>query len=243
MSPFRSCWRRSFIAGLLAGSPIQLGVMPFGIVYGVIARSLGLSLAASQGMSLIVFAGSSQLMFLDLWKEQVPLAVLIGTTLVVNFRHVMYSASIAPQLGPQTGIRGLLAGYLLTDEGYGVSISRFLSCPEFPFDKYWFYIGAALPTWIVWQISCLAGALAGSFIPQGNEVIAMAAPLVFLSLLLRVVRDKPNIAAAVAAGTTAIAGAALPYKFGFILAVFVGVIAGCWAKASKDAHLGRKEPA
>lgn len=217
--------RVSFSLGLAAGSPIMAGVAPFGLIYGAAARGLDLSLGQTMGMSLSIFAGSSQLVFLDLWGQGASVLALILTGLVINLRMAMYSASIAPHLGPLGFPRSIVAAYFLTDEGYALSMGRFLSRREPPSSPFHFYLGAALPTWLSWQSCSLAGYLAGALIPE-SWPLGMAVPLVFLALLVPMLARGPKLTAALAAMAVAIAAARLPMNLGLILAVFVGIAAG-----------------
>lgn len=216
--------RDSFCLGLRAGFPIVTGVIPFGVIYGAAAASLGLSLAQTTGMSLAVFAGSSQLVFLDLWGHGAGALALVVTGLVVNLRMAMYSASIAPHLGPLSFWQALFGAYYLTDEGYGVSMGHFLrrSPPASPFH---FFLGAAFPTWLGWQVSGLAGYLAGHVIPE-NWPLEMAVPLVFLALLIPMLSRGPKLTAALVAMVLAVSGARLPLNLGLLAAVFGGIAAG-----------------
>lgn len=215
---------RSFCLGIRAGCPIVAGAIPFGVIYGAAAGALGLSLAQTTGMSLVVFAGSSQLVFLDLWGQGASTLALILTGLVINLRMAMYSASIAPRLGPLPAWQSLFGAYFLTDEGYGVSMGYFLrkSPPASPF---YFYLGAAFPTWLAWQVAGLAGYLAGNVIPA-NWPLKMAVPLVFLALLVPMLTRGPKLTAAGVAMVLAVAGARLPLNLGLLAAVFGGIAAG-----------------
>lgn len=217
--------RASFRLGLAAGSPIMAGVAPFGLIYGAAARGLDLSLGQTVGMSLTIFAGSSQLVFLDLWGQGASALALILTGLVINLRMAMYSASITPHLGPLGLTRSIVGAYFLTDEGYALSMGRFLSRREPPPSPFYFYLGAALPTWLSWQTCSLAGYLAGALIPA-SWPLGMAVPLVFLALLIPMLARGPKLSAALAAMVVAIAAAGLPMNLGLILAVFVGIAAG-----------------
>lgn len=216
----------SFRAGLMAGSPIIAGLAPFGLIYGAAAHGLGLSLAQVVGMSLIIFAGSSQLVFLDMWGQGASALVLLLTGLVVNLRMAMYSASISPHLGRPGRLEALLGAYLLTDEGYGLSMGRFLADRPQPPSPLYFYLGAALPTWLAWQTCGLIGYLGGALIPE-SWPLAMAVPLVFLALLIPMATRGPKITAAIAAMAMALLTAKTPMKLGLIIAVFTGVAAGC----------------
>ena len=108
----------SATARLLAGSkaqiPILLGVIPFGMIYGVAALEAGLSPAATLGMSLIVFAGSSQFIAAQLFATGAPGLVIVLTTLIVNLRHMLYSASIAPYVRHLSRPWKFLLAFLLT---------------------------------------------------------------------------------------------------------------------------------
>ncbi len=217
--------RISFRHGFWAGTPITLGVAPFALIYGIWAKSLNLDLWQTMAMSLGVFAGSAQYIFLDLWGQAVSPAVLIITCLIINLRMGMYGASLRLYTGPLNGPVGLAGVYLLTDEGYGSSVARFVSHKNFPYDYFYFYLGAALPTWLSWQSCSLAGFLAGSFLPESMP-LDMAGYFVFLSLLLSMLAKGPKLAAASVSLLTAVIGAAIPMKLGLILAVFTGVAAG-----------------
>jgi 4-azaleucine resistance transporter AzlC len=114
--------KTEFLGGLRAELPILLGVIPFGLIYGVLAISAGLPPAAAMAMSSIVFAGSAQFIAAQQFEALTPAPVMVLTTLVVNLRHMLYSASLAPYLRPLAkGWKWLLA-YLLTDEAYAVTI-------------------------------------------------------------------------------------------------------------------------
>ncbi len=215
----------SFYAGFKAGSPIVAGVVPFGLIYGAAAANLGLSPVQTMGMSLTIFAGSSQLVFLDLWGQGASTLVLILTGLVINLRMGMYSASLAPRLGRLTPLQKLIGSYLLTDEGYALSMGHFLSRKSQPASPLYFFLGAGLPTWLCWQASGLAGYLAGTFIPE-NWPLGLAVPLVFLALLIPMLARGPKAAAAATALVIAVAGARLPMNLGLLLAVFSGIAAG-----------------
>lgn len=215
----------SFYLGLKAGSPIMAGVTPFGLIYGAAARDLGLSLTQTCGMSLAIFGGASQLVFLDLWSQGASTLVLIATGLVVNLRMLMYSASIAPRLGPLNPVQALIGAYFLTDESYGLSMSRYFSRRRQPTSPFYFFLGAGFPTWLSWQVSSLIGYLAGALLPE-SWPLGLAVPLVFLSLLVPMLAGGPKLVAALAAMITAVLAAEMPMNLGLLLAVFIGIAAG-----------------
>jgi predicted branched-subunit amino acid permease len=117
--------RSEFLSGAKAELPILLGVAPFGMIYGALAMAAGLPVTMAQAMSSVVFAGSAQFIAVQLISQGAPALVLLVTTVVVNIRHMLYSASVAPYLRPlRPGWKWLLA-YLLTDEAYAIAILHY----------------------------------------------------------------------------------------------------------------------
>ncbi|WP_048076743.1 AzlC family ABC transporter permease, partial [Halorubrum sp. AJ67] len=157
----------------------MLGIAPFALVAGIAAVDAGLGLAEAVGMSVIVFAGASQLAALELLGENAPLAVVVGTAAVINLRMLMYSASIAPHFADYG--RRLRAGlaYLLTDQAYALSVAEFDENPER--SRWRYYLGAAASLWIVWQVGTVAGVVLGANVPDAWG-LTFAVPLVFLAL-------------------------------------------------------------
>src|SRR6266540_4613834 len=107
-----------FWAGVRAELPLEIGGFPFGMIYGALALNTGLSVAAAQLMSSIVFAGSSQFVTTQLVHEVAPTVVIVLTIAIVNLRHMLYSASLAPFLKSLPLRWKILLSYLLTDEAY-----------------------------------------------------------------------------------------------------------------------------
>ena len=192
-----------FLAGCRDELPILLGVAPFGMIYGVLALSAGLPSFAAQAMSSVVFAGSSQFIATQLIREGAPGLVIVLTVFVVNLRHALYSASVAPylrHLGPAW--KALLA-YLLTDEAYAVAISRYIRddarrtglAPR----AHWYFLGAGLTLWSSWQVSTAAGIFLGARVPQSWS-LDFTLPLTFIALVVPALKDRPTVVAALGAG-------------------------------------------
>ncbi|MDX9991233.1 MAG: AzlC family ABC transporter permease [Anaerolineales bacterium] len=213
-----------FFSGARAELPLLLGVAPFGMIYGILALEAGLSPLAAQAMSAIVFAGSSQFMLVKLMGIGTPALVMIFTGFVINLRHALYSASIAPHtLGLNRLWKGVLA-YFLTDEAYAVAVLHFNadSPPQF---KHYYFLGAGLTLWGGWQLSTAIGIFLGAQIPLGWGLDFTLA-LTFIALVFPVLRDRPTLFAAFAAGLTSILAGGLPYKLGLVAAALVGIVTG-----------------
>ncbi|MFQ3319962.1 MAG: 4-azaleucine resistance transporter AzlC [Natronomonas sp.] len=215
--------RASFLDGARAVAPVLVGVIPFGLVAGAAAVRVGLSGLQAVGLSVIVFAGASQLAAIELFGQDAPIAVVVVTALVINLRMTMYSASIAPYFQrATTRVRAGLA-YLLTDQAYALSVTRFQT--DETVDRAWYYLGAAVPLWVVWQICTVIGIVVGARVPDSLP-LEFAIPLTFLALLVPSITDRPSAAAAAIAGTVAVVGADLPLNLGLITGAIIGIVAG-----------------
>lgn len=233
--PTRVTRRREFLSGCRDELPILLGVAPFGMIYGLLALSAGLSAGAAQAMSSIVFAGSAQFVSAQLIHERAPGGVIVLTVLVVNLRHALYSASMAPHLRPLG--KGWKAGlaYLLTDEAYAVAITRYLrdaGRAEISPHRHWYFLGAGLTLWAAWQWSTAIGIFVGARVPASWSLDFTLA-LTFIALVVPSLKDRAGGAAAVSAGVLAVLGAGLPYKLGLPLAASGGVLAGLAAEGAR----------
>ncbi|HEY2979609.1 MAG TPA: AzlC family ABC transporter permease [Anaerolineales bacterium] len=223
--------RVSFWAGVRAEFPLLIAVFPFGMIYGVLALNAGLSPLAAQAMSAIVFAGSSQFITAKLVHDQVPGLVIALTIAVVNLRHMLYSASLAPHLGSVSMRWKALLAYLLTDEAYAVAINEYDRNGVTP-SSHWYLFGAGLALWSTWQVSTLIGILLGATLPS-NWPLDFALPLTFIALVIPALKDRPAVAAALSAGIIALAAYGLPYKLGLILAAMVGIALGTFLEGRK----------
>lgn len=216
--------RTAFLAGVRAELPILLGVIPFGLIYGITALAAGIPPLLAQAMSVIVFAGSAQFVIAQLVAATTPAVVIVLTVFVVNLRHVLYSGSIAPYLQHMNGRWQKLLAYLLTDEAYAVTIVHYQSNPEAP-GRRWYLLGSGLALWSTWQASTAAGIFLGAAIPA-SWPLDFALPLTFIALALPAIRDRATVAAAVAAGITVMATRGLPFRLNLLVAALAGVCAG-----------------
>lgn len=225
MNSLRSSRRFSALwAGVRAESPILVGVFPFGLIYGALARDAGLAPLPAQLMSSIVFAGSSQFVAAKLIRDSAPGLVIVLTIAVVNLRHMLYSASVAEYVRDLPLRWKVPLAYLLTDEAYAATIVHYEAEGVTP-EGHWFFLGAGLGLWLTWQLSSYVGIFAGAAIPASWR-LDFALPLTFLAMVMPVLTDLPVVAAALAAGVTAVMAYALPFKLGLILAAFVGILVG-----------------
>ncbi|MEW5829431.1 MAG: AzlC family ABC transporter permease [Chloroflexota bacterium] len=223
--------QKSFWAGARAEIPLLIGVAPFGIIYGVLALNAGLTRAAAQGMSSIVFAGSSQFITTQLVQDAVPGLIIVLTIAVVNLRHMLYSASVATYVRALPMRWKVLLSYLLTDEAYAVTILHYEN--DDPPDGRWFFFGAGLALWTTWQASTAAGILVGTTLPE-SWPLDFALPLTFIAIVIPALKDRPAVAAALSAGAVALMAYSLPYKLGLMLAGVIGILVGTLLEGRKS---------
>lgn len=223
--------KKEFWNGVRAEFPLLIGVFPFGMIYGALALNAGLSTSASQLMSSIVFAGSSQFVATQLVHDAAPGFVIILTIAVVNLRHMLYSASLAPYLKDLSLKWKTLLSYLLTDEAYAPSILKFEAEGIRPF-SHWFVLGAGFSLWFIWQTSTALGIFLGTAIPK-EWSLDFALPLTFIAMVVPALKNRPMIAAALSAGLVALLAFSLPFKLGLILAALTGILVGTVMESAK----------
>ncbi|WP_396611673.1 AzlC family ABC transporter permease [Haloferax sp. S1W] len=214
-----------FLDGVRDAAPLHLGIVPFGLVAGVAAVEQGLSVFHAIGFSTVVFAGASQLAMIELLGSDAPLAIVVGTAVVVNLRMLMYSASIAPYFRDFAARSKTVASYLLTDQAYALSLARYNR--DSGTDRFAYYIGVAASLWVVWQVATIVGALLGAELPP-EWGLEFAAPLVFLALLVPALKDRASATSGIVGGVVAVAVvvAGVPFHLDIIVAAVVGVLAG-----------------
>ena len=224
--------RSEFWSGIREEAPLQIGIIPFGLVFGVIGLESGLSFLQTILMSVILFGGASQIVFAQLVATGTPAPVLIGSVSTINLRHMLYSISIAPYIRDLPLRWRIPLAYLLTDEAYAVSIKRFQSQPASPFMHY-HLLGTGLTLWVVWQSSTIIGAVAGASIPESWQ-LSFAVPLTFLAIVAPNIKLRSDLVAALAAGISAIALQPLPWNLWLIIAALIGIAAGVIASLNEE---------
>ncbi len=208
------------------------------MITGAAATAAGMDPWLAMGMSLIIYAGASQLAAISLLVQHAPAPIVLATILVVNLRFMMYSAAIAPQFRHLSTRKKWLYSYLLVDHAFALSIARLSSeDADKPAGEKMgkqaknihsaYYFGCASFLWVMWQIATAAGIFAGTLIPAAWS-LDFAIPLVFLALVLPALQSRTHWLTALVAVTAAAFTTALPMKLGLITAAAAGVMVGAW---------------
>ena len=201
-----------------------LGIIPFGVITGVAMVASGIPPLVALLMSLIVFAGASMVASAQLLASAAPAALIILTTLIINLRFMMYSASLRLHFADAPLRWRIAIAYLTADNVYGLLLGRFSEHPQDE-GKLEYFMGAGLVVWAAWQAAVLGGVLIGAGVPASWR-LEFAAPLAFIAMTIPHLRDRAMIAAALAAGVAVIAAHALPLRLNIVVAAAVGIAAG-----------------
>lgn len=217
-----------FSQGARAMLPMLLGAVPFGIIFGSLAQPAGLDAAQTMGMSLLVFAGSAQFIALNLLNSGAGFAVLLLTTLVVNLRHALYSASLQPQVRSLPLAWRAALAFGLTDEVFAISQARYAHQGAQSY-AHWYFAGAALAMYLNWQLCTALGLIFGQLLPNiGAWGLDFAMLATFIGIVVPSLTTRPQVAAALVAGALALLGLDWPYQSGLLLAAAGGIATGVW---------------
>lgn len=226
-----------FLNGVRDMVPMLMGAVPFGIIFGTLAGAAGLSAWQAIGMSLLVFAGSAQFIALSLIGGGAGMAVVLLTTFVVNLRHALYSATLQPFVRHLPTRWRVPLAFWLTDEAFAVVQHRYAEADASPF-KHWYYLGAALAMYLNWQLSTLVGVAFGQAVPNlAGWGLDFAMIATFVGIVVPMLRNRPQVAAALVAAAVALLAHAWPYKLGLMAAALAGIVVGVWLERSADAEL------
>ena len=222
---------KEFLAGCRDEAPLQLGVIPFGMLYGIGAVAAGMPVWLAQLTSMVVFAGAAQLVIVQMLSAAAGALPIGLTAVLLNLRHLLYSASVAGHVRHQPRRWRVVLAYLLTDEAYAVAILRYTRPAAAdqeqaePDLRHWYFLGCGLTLWGCWQLSTALGIAFGARIPPEWD-IDFAVPLTFIALLTLLVKERAGQAAALVAALAVLALAALPFRLGLVLAIVLGLLAG-----------------
>ena len=215
-------WKH-FKKGIVQELPIQIGVFPFGIIYGVMAIESGLTMMQAFLMSSIIFAGASQIAFAKLYLFVSPTSLLTSIT-AINLRHFLYGVSMNEYLKNLTLKWRVIFSYLLTDEAYAVSIKYFQNNSK---SKYFYYhlLGSGLTLFFTWQVSTLIGIFFGGTIPSYLN-LEFIIPLSFVAIIIPMLKKKYDILACLSSGISGIILYKLDIELWIIFSAFCGIFAG-----------------
>ena len=213
-----------FKNGCFQEIPLQLGVFPFGIAYGILGIEVGLTNIQTYLLSIIIFAGVSQIVFAQLFSTFTPNFMIIGTIGIVNLRHILYGVSLSSYLKKLSLKWRVILSYLITDEAFAISYKRF---SEEKKTKYMHFhlLGSGITLWISWQISTLIGIFIGPSIPISLN-LEYVIPLSFIAIVVVSINTKIKLIVFIMSALFSILLRDLPWNLWIITSALISIIIG-----------------
>ncbi|WP_277539992.1 AzlC family ABC transporter permease [Haloarcula laminariae] len=207
--------------GFTEGTPIALGVAGYGVVFGVLARQAGLSVAEAALMSATVLAGAAQVITIELWDTPIPVLAVIGTTFIVNLRYALMGAALRPWFSQLSPAKAYGSVFFTADENWALTMGKLRSGSR----QGAYLLGSGLAMWVFWVLSTVVGAVAGSVVSDpatyGLDFVLTA---VFVAISVGLWDGKSDLGPWVTAFAVAALGAELLPGRWYIL---LGGLAGC----------------
>lgn len=218
--------RQFYWLGFKTGLPFLIVIIPFGLLFGVVATEAGLDIFQTMAMTVLVIAGASQFAAAQLIAEQAPIAIVVITGLAVNLRMAMYSASIAPHIGKATHWKKILLAYFLIDQSYAASFQKFEDTPSMNVnDKLAFFFGTMTTIAPSWYLATYFGSIFGSKIPA-DYALDFAVPITFIALVAPFLRSLPHLAAASVSVIVSLLLVWMPLNLWLLIAALLAMITG-----------------
>lgn len=225
MISWPTLWR-----GTREAIPVYVPAIPFGLIIGLTVAETDVPDLAGFLTGALMFGGAAQLTAIGLLATGAGgLAALVGA-LVVNARHVMYSAALVPRFSTQPRWFRVLGPYFLIDQTFAMTSIR-----DEDSDLDWrsYYLGAGLLFWTAWQVTLAVGVIAGPALPTDFQ-FEFAIPAMFIGLVVPGLTRKPQVVAAVVGALTATTLWQMPNRGGLLIGAVVGAIAGYLAEGSSE---------
>ncbi len=204
--------------------------LPVGLVYGLATLQAGLSLADTVLMCLLVLAGGAQFAAAGMIKDGAPWLAIAGVTLLVNARHLLYSAAVAPYTTAASRRERAVLSHFLTDEAFALSLAHFRRIGRLDRPGYWI---AAMAVLVPWTLGSAIGHLAGGAVDTKQLGLDVAFPAAMAGLSLGMVSGRRDLAAALGAVAVAVpAGLAAGASIGLVAGAVLGPLFGLAVPAS-----------
>jgi len=209
--------------GFVQCVPVAVGVAGYGVVFGVLAREAGLSVAEATLMSATVLAGAAQLIAVELWADPVPVVAVVGTTLVVNLRYVLMGAALRPWFRRLAPRQAYASVFFTADENWALTMGELRSGSRLGA----FLLGSGLAIWSFWVAATVVGATAGGVVGDPSSYgLDFALTAVFLAIAVELWEGRSTLAPWGATAVVAVATEALlPGRWYVLCGALAGVLA------------------
>lgn len=218
--------RLEFLRGIRDTLPMILGALPFGMIFGALAVSKGLSAWETMALSLFVFSGSAQFIAVILLGAGSTIWVVWFATFVLNMRHLLYAATLVDYVRHLSQAWRFPLAAWLTDETFAVMERRY-RLKGGGGNAHWYYLGSCLSMYLNWQFWTFMGVTASNAFPEVKDWgLEFAMVATFTGIVVPALTSRPYLAAAVVAGIVATVANPLPYKLGLMLGAVTGIAVG-----------------
>jgi len=213
--------KQLFIKGIFDIAPHMLSVIPFGIICGAIGVELGFNPYLVYGMSIIIFGGASQIVFLQLVSGGASALVAVTSVGIINSRHLLYGAVLSEYLEKLSLIKKLVISYFVVDQGFAES-NKFFKKNKSEENLHYHLIGTGCTLWICWQVATLSGIILGSFVPE-ELGLKFAIPLTFIAIVVQDLKKIDHLIVMITCGLSSLLFFDAPFKSYIIIAPVIAL--------------------
>ena len=213
--------KQLFITGMFDIAPHMLSVIPFGIICGAIGVELGFNPYLVYGMSVIIFGGASQIVFLQLVSGGASALVAVTSVGIINSRHLLYGAVLSEYLEKLSLLKKLVISYFVVDQGFAES-NKFFKKNKSEKNLHYHLIGTGCTLWICWQVATLSGIILGSFVPE-ELGLKFAIPLTFIAIVVQDLKKIDHLIVMITCGLSSLLFFDAPFKSYIIIAPVIAL--------------------
>jgi predicted branched-subunit amino acid permease len=214
--------RASVRRGITDALPLFVPAVPFALVIGLAIVEADINLFSGWSGSWLIFGGAAQLTLVSLLGSGTAVLAAVTAALVVNARHLMYSAAMAPVFQKQSSWFRWVGPYVLIDQMFALTVIESDRDPDF-FRTY--YLAAGATFWTLWQITTALGIAIGPVVPEEWN-LGFAVPLLFIGLVVLGIDKSSKLVAALAGAGVTFLFAGLPNRTGLLVGALAGIVIG-----------------
>ena len=205
--------------------PLVVSAIPFALVVALAITKSGIGNLIGWSSAPIIFAGAAQLTLITLLGTGTAVVAAVSAALVINARHMMYSAALAPTFQKQPKWFRWLGPYALLDQTFALVILRKDDDPK---DFRTYYLAASATFIIFWNITVALGLMVGPVVPESWQ-LEFAVPVMFVGIVVMSIDRYPKAVAAIVGAGVSYLFAGLPNRSGLLVGAVFGIVAGVLA--------------
>ncbi|MFD3326712.1 AzlC family ABC transporter permease [Streptomyces sp. NPDC058701] len=211
------------LQGALAAVPVIIGAVPFGLLFGALAEAQGLDVVNTMLMSLVVNSGSAQMIGLGMITSGAAWPLTVMTVLLINLRHVFYSAALSPYVRPMPVFWRAAIAFGMTDAVYALAAKRFGEPTPEQDNRRWYVLSNAAVIYLAWNLATLCGWIFGQTLADlSSWGLDFAVYASYIGLVVSSFTTRRALLIGLIAGAGGLLLSHLPYQSGLFLATLAG---------------------